>query len=320
MIFKIALGLFFLRIMVEKWQRLAIYTTVGFSTVFGIAYWFFAVFQCGSPTDFLKNELTGNCVGWTALYPVNLTAGLVNAIADWILALLPIFLLHKTQMPLPGKISAGGLMMLGAAGSIASVIRLFHIDAFKPGVLFFWKQNELTNWSIIECGICIITACLATLRPLFKCCMDTARGMTTRKSRSGHSGPTEISESSGVATWSSRSNPKRDSFLPLSDLSNIRDSTLSRDAKKPQAFVQDNGRITEVVNAHVNETNAARAELSRQDAARKVKALELARIAREQSPEAFSLHGHRAQQRSGSSLDNRYAPIYRDHSAVPDWD
>ncbi|KAK3113623.1 hypothetical protein LTR53_008924 [Teratosphaeriaceae sp. CCFEE 6253] len=173
-VFKIALGLFFLRIMVDKWQRYTIYGTVGFAFVYGIGFFFFAVFQCGNPAHFLEKQILGTCVTGDALYAVNLTAGIINAVADWILALLPVVLLRKAQMPLPAKITAGCLMALGAVGSISSIVRLLFLNSFRPGPNFFWTSLKLTMWSIIECGLCISAASLATLRPLFQCCVENA--------------------------------------------------------------------------------------------------------------------------------------------------
>lgn len=116
MAFKIALGLFYLRIMVEKWQRYIIHGTVGFATAYGIGFFFFELFQCGNPAQYLEKQIAGACVSSEALLAVNLTAGIINALADWILALLPVFILRKAQMPLPAKITAGCLMALGAVG------------------------------------------------------------------------------------------------------------------------------------------------------------------------------------------------------------
>lgn len=54
----------------------------------------------------------------------------------------------------------------------------YNIDFFEVGV-------NITLWSIIEAGLCITAASLATLRPLFRCCIDTTRRSMTADSEWG---------------------------------------------------------------------------------------------------------------------------------------
>ena len=60
-------------------------------------------------------------------------------------------------------------MVLGTLGSVCSVVRLAFIEDFKPAPDFFVKSQDFTIWSLAECCICITAACLATLRPMFRC-------------------------------------------------------------------------------------------------------------------------------------------------------
>ncbi|KAK5741449.1 hypothetical protein LTR17_003884 [Elasticomyces elasticus] len=277
--FKIALGLFFLRIMVDKWQRQVIYATVGFSTLYGSVYFFFAIFQCGNPVHFIENQILGNCVKSEVLLPFNLTAGIINALSDWILGLLPVFLLRKAQMPMLAKISAGCLMLLGTAGSISSVVRLKYVHDYLPGEDFFWTSISLTTWSIIECGVCIITASLATVRPLFKYMMDNVRTLTPAYGRGNHSNPfasksrTQDSNTSGNGTWrSGRSHTARDSFVPLSDVSGRDESGWPVESKYA------NGQTHEI--GHVSAPgNRSYMDVLREENGKQAKRLELARIA-----------------------------------------
>ncbi|RMZ31463.1 hypothetical protein D0859_04400 [Hortaea werneckii] len=165
-LFKAALGLFYLRIVISRRLQYVSYVTMGVSMTFGIAYLFFTLFQCGSPHGLVEKRIGGKCVSDKALLAVGLSEGAVNASADWILGLLPIIPLYKTNMPRPAKLSASFVILLGAAGSVCSVVRLPYITDFAPGSDFFLKSSRFTLWSVAECGICIIAASLATLRPL----------------------------------------------------------------------------------------------------------------------------------------------------------
>ncbi|KAI7279623.1 hypothetical protein KC345_g5236 [Hortaea werneckii] len=183
-LFKAALGLFYLRIVISRRLQYVSYVTMGVSMTFGIAYLFFTLFQCGSPHGLVEKRIGGKCVSDKALLAVGLSEGAVNASADWILGLLPIIPLYKANMPRPAKLSASFVILLGAAGSVCSVVRLPYITDFAPGSDFFLKSSRFTLWSVAECGICIIAASLATLRPLVRTCLEGARESLIR---SGHS-------------------------------------------------------------------------------------------------------------------------------------
>ncbi|KAI7539448.1 hypothetical protein KC331_g9749 [Hortaea werneckii] len=183
-IFKAALGLFYLRIVISRRLQHVVYVTMAISMTYGIAYLFFTLFQCGEPRDLVGKRIGGECVSNAALLGVGLSEGAVNATADWILALLPIIPLRKANMPRPAKFSASFVILAGAAGSVCSVVRLPFITDYSPGSDFLLKSSRFTLWSVAECGICITAASLATLRPLFRTCLEGARETL---SRSGHS-------------------------------------------------------------------------------------------------------------------------------------
>lgn len=183
-IFKAALGLFYLRIVISRRLQCVVYVTMAISMTYGIAYLFFTLFQCGEPRDLVGKRIGGECVSNAALLGVGLSEGAVNATADWILALLPIIPLRKANMPRPAKLSASFVILAGAAGSVCSVVRLPFITDYSPEGDFLLKSSRFTLWSVAECGICITAASLATLRPLFRTCLEGARETL---SRSGHS-------------------------------------------------------------------------------------------------------------------------------------
>ncbi|RMY56522.1 hypothetical protein D0863_12948 [Hortaea werneckii] len=165
-IFKAALGLFYLRIVISRRLQHVVYVTMAISMTYGIAYLFFTLFQCGEPRDLVGKRIGGECVSNAALLGVGLSEGAVNATADWTLALLPIIPLRKANMPRPAKLSASFVILAGAAGSVCSVVRLPFITDYSPGSDFLLKSSRFTLWSVAECGICITAASLATLRPL----------------------------------------------------------------------------------------------------------------------------------------------------------
>jgi hypothetical protein len=181
---KISLAIFFLRIVVQTWQRRVIWIVTAIYTVYAIAFAFVAVFQCGIPTNFLIKEAVGICIHDDVLQPLNYVHASLNAISDWTLACLPIFVLWNAQMPRSAKITAGFLLSIGAVGSVISLIRIAYIPGLKTGPAFFTNAIDIGVFSLIEPALGLNAACLATLRPLFKNMAGKSRN-TTDPSNSG---------------------------------------------------------------------------------------------------------------------------------------
>ena len=116
MALKAALALFFLRIIVEPWQRRVIYINLTFSTLFGVAYFFYAIFQCGIPhgTTFWVNKLSGKCVGTASILGLGYTHALVNALTDLAFVALSIPMLKKVRINHREKIIVGGIFFLAS--------------------------------------------------------------------------------------------------------------------------------------------------------------------------------------------------------------
>ncbi|KAI5204134.1 hypothetical protein E4T39_03808 [Aureobasidium subglaciale] len=201
-IFKLSLAVFFLRVVNQRWQRQVIIGSVTLYTLFGIAWLFVAMFQCGSPGNYGKNEAAGKCLPFkTVLRPLNYIHGVFNAVTDWIFAIIPIFVVRSAQMHRQQKITVCTILGLGVLGSICSIVRLAYIDVIgvKLGALLISAPN-FAIVSIVELGLGITAACLATLRPLFAFWFDKARTgiSTSRNGRDTKTGPAGVDGSKGV--------------------------------------------------------------------------------------------------------------------------
>ncbi|CAD0082697.1 unnamed protein product, partial [Aureobasidium vineae] len=196
-IFKLSLAVFFLRVVNQRWQRQVIIGSVTLYTLFGSAWLFVAIFQCGNPGDYGKNELDGKCLPFkTVLRPLNYTHGVLNAVTDWIFAISKSAQMHRQQ-----KITVCTILGLGVLGSICSIVRLAYVDVI--GVLLEDLLVSAPNYaivSIIELGLGITAACLATLRPLFAAWFDKARtNMSSSRSRNTKSTPIGLGNNKGIS-------------------------------------------------------------------------------------------------------------------------
>lgn len=146
----------------------------------GLAFFFVLLFNCGNPTDYIKNELLGHCLDWsTGLAPVYYLHGSINAISDWVFAIIPIFDIWSAQLRPEAKASVTGILILGVGGSIASFIRLGYIHYLGGDVVtLFTKVTPLYIVSTVEIGLGITSVSLATLRPLLTQCVNGASHMS----------------------------------------------------------------------------------------------------------------------------------------------
>lgn len=176
---KLSLAVFFLRILLEKWQRRVIIISTAIFSVYTFAFFFVAVFQCGNPAMYLLHKVQGTCVPWRVLAPLNYIHGVMNALTDWVFVSLPILVVRKANMRGRDKASVMLVLTLGVLGSVASVVRLFYIKDLHAGdssaTSFFSNASTIAIASIVEPGMGIMAACLATLRPLFKSFLDHTR-------------------------------------------------------------------------------------------------------------------------------------------------
>ncbi|KEQ93701.1 hypothetical protein AUEXF2481DRAFT_30790 [Aureobasidium subglaciale EXF-2481] len=171
-VLKLALAIFFLRIIPEDfaWQRKTIYLATGIYTTYGLVFAFIVIFQCGNPANFFVQEARKACVSDDILQPLYYTAGGMNALTDWMFSLLPVTVIWSAAIPRSTKISAGCLLGLGSLASIASLIRLAYIPGIEASPTFLEHAVNIASWSVVEPGLGIVAASLATLRPLFRHC------------------------------------------------------------------------------------------------------------------------------------------------------
>lgn len=110
-----SIALFLLKICVKKTHKMVIYVTMSIVIVYTIFYFFLAIFQCNPPSFFWQKYLgaKGVCLDSHVFPGATYGHSIVSALADWTLALLPIWVIWDLQMNLRTKASVGVLLGLG---------------------------------------------------------------------------------------------------------------------------------------------------------------------------------------------------------------
>jgi hypothetical protein len=174
-VLKLSLAIFFLRVIPHGWQRKVLYIATGVYTTYGVIFTFIVVLQCGNPRHFFIQKARGKCIADSVLQPLYYIAGGMNALTDWTFSILPMTVIWNAAIPRSTKISAACLLALGSLGSVSSLVRLVYIPGIEASPTFLEHAVNIASWSIVEPGLGIIAASLATLRPLVRHCRPDRR-------------------------------------------------------------------------------------------------------------------------------------------------
>ncbi|TVY19760.1 hypothetical protein LARI1_G002445, partial [Lachnellula arida] len=165
---KLSIGAYFLRLCSKKYQTRVVYSTLTIVMVFTTTYFFFLLFQC-TPISFLWtqfDESRGSCLRSPILANVTYAHAAMSAITDWSFGILPIFLVRKMPMNPRTKYSVILILSLGFFASSATIVRIVYIRTLTQTQDYSWEAINLVKWSMVEPGIAITAANIATLRPL----------------------------------------------------------------------------------------------------------------------------------------------------------
>ncbi|KAI9760023.1 MAG: hypothetical protein M1840_002751 [Geoglossum simile] len=179
---KISLCLSLLRFTVsEAWRRFFVALII-FIAAYSILGFFVIVLQC-IPTRVLWTPgVKAKCMApktqWALIYFV---VG-VNIVTDLILAAAPAPILWGLQIRRRTKVALIAIMGLGVFACAAAVAKTAYLPNYGKKGDFLWDSVEITIWTVTECNVGIIAACVPSIKPLFKATLNLY-------SSGSHSGP-----------------------------------------------------------------------------------------------------------------------------------
>ena len=113
---KIAIGLFLLRITVDKIHVWTIRLIMISSAVVGVVYCFIVIFQC-KPTSYwwdLNPDAQGHCLVPSLMTITTYVVSALNSVADWVFGILPIFIVKDLQMKTSIKVIVASILGFAA--------------------------------------------------------------------------------------------------------------------------------------------------------------------------------------------------------------
>ncbi|KAI5919083.1 hypothetical protein F4810DRAFT_519394 [Camillea tinctor] len=167
---KISIGIFLLRIAVQRIHHYIIYVNLLLTVVTGMVFFFVTLFQCNPiPYFWLRFDGTtqGSCIDVGIIAALTYLYSAFSVMCDFTFAILPIFLIWGLQMDKRTKFALIPILSMGCVASSAVVVRLAYIKDFMDPD-FLWATVDIAVWSTTEQGLAITAGSLATLRPLYR--------------------------------------------------------------------------------------------------------------------------------------------------------
>lgn len=173
-----------LRLVTKKRERYTIYATLSLVFFITIGYFVFLLNQC-SPISYFWTQFRGQpgrCISPELIGQFTYIHAAINALTDIIFAVLPVIIVSNLQLNTRKKIVVSSILALGALAAIAVLVRIPYIKVLveNPFDILFYSTNVIVL-TILEPGLGITAASLATLRPLFNTFLSRSKvwGTTT---------------------------------------------------------------------------------------------------------------------------------------------
>ncbi|SPQ25015.1 eec87730-e41e-40bc-a9d4-17d6dc907b95 [Thermothielavioides terrestris] len=166
MLLKLCLLLFYLRIFPSQSVRRLLWGTIVLDVVFGVVFFFLAIFQCSPISYFWTNwdgEHEGKCLNSNAIAWAN--AAISIALDLWMLA-IPLAQLKTLNLHWKKKIGVGLMFCVGTFVTVVSILRLQALVTFGKSNNATWDNFPVSLWSTVEISVGIMCTCMPTLRLL----------------------------------------------------------------------------------------------------------------------------------------------------------
>ncbi|EUC46078.1 hypothetical protein COCMIDRAFT_93891 [Bipolaris oryzae ATCC 44560] len=165
---KTSLCLFYLRFSVSRGFHTVIYALLAVCVIYSSLAAFGFAWVCQPKERYWDFSITsGSCVDLDALFLAN---ACINAATDFVLLVLPLFIIKDLTLPRRRKIGVALLLM---TGSFVLVVSLIRVEAVVRGMGKIAKDGTwamVTNfiWILVEMWMGVICTCLPTLHTFVK--------------------------------------------------------------------------------------------------------------------------------------------------------
>ncbi|RAL13436.1 CFEM domain-containing protein [Aspergillus homomorphus CBS 101889] len=168
---------FYLRIFPPGKFRYIVYTLAAISVCFGISNTLIMIFQC-RPVSYFWNswagESTGSCIN---ISNFSWYRAAMQIAMDLSIIALPIYPLSKLALSRRKKTLVLLMFCTGFLITVVSCLRLQSLIRFSKSSNISMDNNPAIYWSMVECDVAIVCACMpclpALLKPLLPACFGS---------------------------------------------------------------------------------------------------------------------------------------------------
>ncbi|KAI1370552.1 hypothetical protein F4677DRAFT_350367 [Hypoxylon crocopeplum] len=186
---KLSILLFYRRLFQRgtKWFHIRLGIAFFLCVGYPLTIWLVMAFVCKPVSHFWTqfSGTTGQCVDINTAFMVLTVVNMVN---DIIVLMVPIPEILQLQMSTNKKVAVCGVMLLGGFVCVASIVRIWAFAEFIKAVDLTWAMAHVFLWSSIEPAVGILSACLPSLRPLYRRAKNKVSSNATKQGSSANWG------------------------------------------------------------------------------------------------------------------------------------
>ncbi|KAI1423025.1 hypothetical protein F5Y12DRAFT_567093 [Xylaria sp. FL1777] len=170
---KLSIGLFLFRLAAQPSYKWVLGISIVVVGIWSFALFFWNIFQC-SPVaaqwdyTILIRDPKSHCVSANEIVKAAYALSALTILSDWLYALLPIPMIWRVKMTSQAKFSVIAVLSLGVFASVATLIRLKFLADITDVSDILHAGTDAMIWTLVEPGIAISAASLATIRPLLR--------------------------------------------------------------------------------------------------------------------------------------------------------
>ncbi|KAJ4320912.1 hypothetical protein N0V84_005616 [Fusarium piperis] len=180
---KLAIIGFYIRIFPMRETRRLLWGAFIFTSVWGVAFVFAAIFPC-TPISYFWHQWDGlhkgRCIDTNAVLLSH--ASFSVALDLWMMA-VPLWQLRSLQLHWKQKVGVAFMFSVGVFVTVVSMIRFQSLVNFGKSKNKTWELYKVSVWSTIEITVGIMCACLPTLRAVLVKAFPILSISSTQRSR-----------------------------------------------------------------------------------------------------------------------------------------
>ncbi|CAG9999831.1 unnamed protein product [Clonostachys byssicola] len=170
LLIKLSVGYFLLRITIHMTMYArVIRTSLALIFISSAVVFFWNIFQCIPVEKQWDYRIAdGQCVQPDGIVVVAYVMSAITILTDFFYALIPIPMVRKVKMTIQAKVTVILILGMGIFASVATIFRIRLLPTMANIDDVLYAGTDAMIWTIIEAGLAIIAASLATIRPLLR--------------------------------------------------------------------------------------------------------------------------------------------------------